>query len=139
MKDCKFLLPFVDELKKLYPDHNIEWVRNEYNIEYEEIKIDGVTYLNTDIGYGEAIGDFGEKTFHANIVVHFSNVKTEYDFDGLHIEDPYNNEVPPVFIGIFGRHDCLHRIFEFLLCEDPDIIKKEMANLVNIDILNGDF
>lgn len=29
MKDCRFLLPFVDELRKLYPDHKIEWVREE--------------------------------------------------------------------------------------------------------------
>ena len=51
MKDCRFLLPFVDELRKLYPDHKIEWVRDDTNTEYEKINIDDKTFIYTEIGH----------------------------------------------------------------------------------------
>jgi hypothetical protein len=138
MKDCKFLLPFVDELRKLYPDHKIEWYRNEFNTEYEEIKIDGVRYINTNIGYHSSDID-DKEVFHANIEVHFSNINTKTNYDGLIVDDPYSNLVPPVILEIFSDHQCLREIFNFLLSDNADYIKKRMANLIKLDKIKRDF
>lgn len=78
MKDCRFLLPFVDELRKLYPDHKIEWVREDTNTEYEKINIDGKTFIHTEISH--TLDELGkDKIISANIVVEFQNLSTVSD------------------------------------------------------------
>lgn len=89
MKDCRFLLPFVDELRKLYPDHKIEWVRDNTNTEYERINIDDKTFIYTEIGH--TLDELGkDKVISASIVVEFQNLSTVSEFMGFTIDDPYS-------------------------------------------------
>jgi len=141
MKDCKFLLPFVDELRALYPDHKIEWVRSDYDTEHEQITIDDKPYIFTDIGYSEEPGDdgFPKKVFHASIVVEFNNISTVQNFGGIMVNDPYARNIPPVRLQLFSDHKCLREIFKFILETDADLIRKQMANVCSFDIMNRDF
>jgi hypothetical protein len=89
MKDCRFLLPFVDELRKLYPDHKIEWVRDDTNTEYERINIDDKTFIYTEIGH--TLDELGkDKVVSASIVVEFQNLSSVSEFMGWSIDDPYS-------------------------------------------------
>ena len=141
MKDCKFLLPFVDELRALYPDHKIEWVRSEYDTEHEQITIDDKPYIFTDIGYSEETGDdgFPKQVFHASIVVEFNNISTVQNFGGIMVNDPYAGNIPPVRLQLFSDHKCLREIFKFILETDADLIRKQMTNVCSFDIMNRDF
>ena len=141
MKDCKFLLPFVDELRALYPDHKIEWVRSEYDTEHEKITIDDKPYIFTDIGYSEEIGDdgFPKQVFHASIVVEFNNISTVQNYGGIMVNDPYAGNIPPVRLQLFSDHKCLREIFKFILETDADLIRKQMTNVCSFDIMNRDF
>jgi hypothetical protein len=129
MKDCKFLLPFVDELRALYPDYKIEWVRSDYDTEHEQITIDDKPYIFTDIGYSEETGDdgFPKQVFHASIVVEFNNISTVQNFGGIMVNDPYAGNIPPVRLQLFSDHKCLREIFKFILETDADLIRKQMA------------
>lgn len=145
MKDCKFLLPFVSELQKLYPDHKIEWVRSEYDTEHEKINIDDVTYIYTDIGFSEGTPDPNDplgrtpQVFHASIVVEFNNISKVQNYGGLIVNDPYAGSIPPVKLQIFSDHKCLREIFKFLLETNAELIRKNMENLCRYDNMNKDF
>ena len=141
MKDCKFLLPFVDELRALYPDHKIEWVRSDYDTEHEKITIDDKPYIFTDIGYSEEMGDDGlpKQVFHASIVVEFNNISTVQNFGGIMVNDPYAGNIPPVRLQLFSDHKCLREIFKFILETDAELIRKQMTNVCSFDIMNRDF
>lgn len=89
MKDCRFLLPFVDELRELYPDHKIEWVRDNTNTEYEKINIDDKTFIYTEIGH--TLDEFGkDKVVSASIVVEFQNLSSVSEYMGFTIDEPYS-------------------------------------------------
>lgn len=79
MKDCRFLLPFVDELRKLYPDHKIEWVRDDTNTEYEKINIDDKTFIYTEIGH--TLDELGKDKVVPQVLL--LNFKTYLQFRNL--------------------------------------------------------
>lgn len=139
MKDCRFLLPFVDELRKLYPDHKIEWVRDDTNTEYERINIDDKTFIYTEIGH--TLDDFGkDKVVSASIVVEFQNLSSVSEFMGFTIDDPYsimNDKI--VRLSLFSNHKCLREIFKFILTDSPELVRKQMENIYRLSEMESDF
>lgn len=139
MKDCRFLLPFVDELRKLYPDHKIEWVRDDTNTEYEKINIDDKTFIYTEIGH--TLDEFGkDKVVSASIVVEFQNLSSVSEFMGFTIDDPYSimNE-RTVRLSLFSNHKCLREIFKFILTDSPELVHKQMENIYRLSEMERDF
>ena len=139
MKDCRFLLPFVDELRKLYPDHKIEWVREDTNTEYEKINIDDVTFIHTEIGH--TLDELGkDKIISADIVVEFQNLSSVSEYMGFKIDDPYSIELEKsVRLALFSDHKCLREIFKFILTDSPELVRKQMDNLIRLDHISRDF
>lgn len=143
MKDCKFLLPFVDEIRRLFPGHEVEWVRDDSNTEYEEIQIDGQKVMSTDVSEYES--DYCYETSrpkysrHHSIIVHFPFIKTEYEYEGLHVIDPYRENYPSERFELFCGHECLRCIFPWLMESDESVIKKVMNNLHLMDESQKDF
>ena len=139
MKDCRFLLPFVDELRKLYPDHKIEWIRDNTNTEYERINIDDKTFIYTEIGH--TLDDFGkDKVVSASIVVEFQNLSSVSEFMGFTIDDPYsimNDKI--VRLSLFSNHKCLREIFKFILTDSPELVRKQMENIYRLSEMESDF
>lgn len=142
MKDCRFLQPFEKELQALFPDHEVKWVRDDSNTEYEEIRIDNQMVMNTDVSQFECYGEnFGEQKFarHHSIVVFFPFVDTSYEFGGLQIIDPYRARISPVRFELFCDHKILRELFPYLMEKDDSVIKKVMANLCEMDEAQKDF
>ncbi len=139
MKDCRFLLPFVEELRELYPDHKIEWVRDNTNTEYEKINIDDKTFIYTEIGH--TLDNFGkDKVVSASIVVEFQNLSSVSEFMGWTIDDPYSIELEKtVRLALFSGHKCLREIFKFILTDSPELVRKQMDNLIRLDQIRKDF
>lgn len=139
MKDCRFLLPFVDELRKLYPDHKIEWVRDDTNTEYEKINIDDKTFIYTEIGH--TLDEFGkDKVVSASIVVEFQNLSTVSEFMGFTIDDPYSViHERTVRLSLFSNHKCLREIFKFILTDSPELVHKQMENICRLSEMERDF
>lgn len=139
MKDCRFLLPFVDELRKLYPDHKIEWVRDDTNTEYERINIDDKTFIYTEIGH--TLDEFGkDKVVSASIVVEFQNLSTVSEFMGFTIDDPYSViHERTVRLSLFSNHKCLREIFKFILTDSPELVHKQMKNILRLSEMERDF
>ena len=139
MKDCRFLLPFVDELRKLYPDHKIEWIRDNTNTEYERINIDDKTFIYTEIGH--TLDEFGkDKVVSASIVVEFQNLSSVSEFMGFTIDDPYsimNDKI--VRLSLFSNHKCLREIFKFILTDSPELVRKQMENIYRLSEMESDF
>lgn len=144
MKDCKFLKPFEAEIQNLFPDHKVEWYRDDSNTEYEEIRIDNKTVMCTDVGeftdYHDILGNGGgEKIFHHSIVVHFPFINDDYEFMGLSIKDPYKHKIEPIKFELFCEHKILRMFFPFLMETNDEVIKKVFANLCDISELQKDF
>ncbi len=139
MKDCRFLLPFVDELRKLYPDHKIEWVRDDTNTEYEKINIDDKTFIYTEIGH--TLDEFGkDKVVSASIVVEFQNLSSVSEFMGFTIDDPYSViHERTVRLSLFSNHKCLREIFKFILTDSPELVHKQMENIYRLSEMESDF
>lgn len=139
MKDCRFLLPFVDELRKLYPDHKIEWVRDDTNTEYEKINIDDKTFIYTEIGH--TLDDFGkDKVVSASIVVEFQNLSSVSEFMGFTIDDPYSViHEKTVRLSLFSNHKCLREIFKFILTDSPELVHKQIKNILRLSEMERDF
>ena len=139
MKDCRFLLPFVDELRKLYPDHKIEWVRDNTNTEYEKINIDDKTFIYTEIGH--TLDEFGkDKVISASIVVEFQNLSSVSEFMGFTIDDPYSViHERTVRLSLFSNHKCLREIFKFILTDSPELVRKQMENIYRLSEMERDF
>ena len=139
MKDCRFLLPFVDELRKLYPDHKIEWVRDDTNTEYEKINIDDKTFIYTEIGH--TLDDFGkDKVVSASIVVEFQNLSSVSEYMGFTIDDPYSViHERTVRLSLFSNHKCLREIFKFILTDSPELVHKQMENIYRLSEMERDF
>lgn len=139
MKDCRFLLPFVDELRKLYPDHKIEWVRDDTNTEYEKINIDDKTFIYTEIGH--TLDEFGkDKVISASIVVEFQNLSSVSEFMGFTIDDPYSViHERTVRLSLFSNHKCLREIFKFILTDSPELVRKQMENIYRLNEMEKDF
>lgn len=139
MKDCRFLLPFVDELRKLYPDHKIEWVRDDTNTEYERINIDDKTFIYTEIGH--TLDELGkDKVISASIVVEFQNLSTVSEFMGFTIDDPYSViHERTVRLSLFSNHKCLREIFKFILTDSPELVHKQMENICRLSEMERDF
>lgn len=139
MKDCRFLLPFVDELRKLYPDHKIEWVRDDTNTEYEKINIDDKTFIYTEIGH--TLDELGkDKVVSASIVVEFQNLSTVSEFMGFTIDDPYSViHERTVRLSLFSNHKCLREIFKFILTDSPELVHKQMENIYRLSEMERDF
>jgi hypothetical protein len=139
MKDCRFLLPFVDELRKLYPDHKIEWVREDTNTEYEKINIDGKTFIHTEIGH--TLDELGkDKVVSASIIVEFQNLSTVSEYKGFTVDDPYSIALEKnVRLALFSDHKCLREIFKFILTDSPELVRKQMDNLIRLDHISRDF
>lgn len=139
MKDCRFLLPFVDELRKLYPDHKIEWVRDDTNTEYEKINIDDKTFIYTEIGH--TLDEFGkDKVVSASIVVEFQNLSSVSEFIGFTIDDPYSViHERTVRLSLFSNHKCLREIFKFILTDSPELVRKQMENIYRLNEMEKDF
>ena len=139
MKDCRFLLPFVDELRKLYPDHKIEWVRDDTNTEYEKINIDDKTFIYTEIGH--TLDDFGkDKVVSASIVVEFQNISSVSEYMGFTIDDPYSViHERTVRLSLFSNHKCLREIFKFILTDSPELVRKQMENIYRLSEMERDF
>lgn len=139
MKDCRFLLPFVDELRKLYPDHKIEWVRDDTNTEYERINIDDKTFIYTEIGH--TLDEFGkDKVVSASIVVEFQNLSSVSEFMGFTIDDPYSViHERTVRLSLFSNHKCLREIFKFILTDSPELVHKQMKNILRLSEMERDF
>ena len=139
MKDCRFLLPFVDELRKLYPDHKIEWVRDNTNTEYEKINIDDKTFIYTEIGH--TLDELGkDKVVSASIVVEFQNLSTVSEFMGFTIDDPYSViHERTVRLSLFSNHKCLREIFKFILTDSPELVHKQMENIYRLSEMERDF
>jgi hypothetical protein len=139
MKDCRFLLPFVDELRKLYPDHKIEWVRDNTNTEYEKINIDDKTFIYTEIGH--TLDELGkDKVVSASIIVEFQNLSTVSEYKGFTVDDPYSIALEKnVRLALFSDHKCLREIFKFILTDSPELVRKQMDNLIRLDHISRDF
>ena len=139
MKDCRFLLPFVDELRKLYPDHKIEWVRDNTNTEYERINIDDKTFIYTEIGH--TLDELGkDKVVSASIVVEFQNLSSVSEFMGFTIDDPYSViHERTVRLSLFSNHKCLREIFKFILTDSPELVHKQMENIYRLNEMEKDF
>lgn len=139
MKDCRFLLPFVDELRKLYPDHKIEWVRDDTNTEYEKINIDDKTFIYTEIGH--TLDELGkDKVVSASIVVEFQNLSSVSEFMGFTIDDPYSViHERTVRLSLFSNHKCLREIFKFILTDSPKLVRKQMENIYRLSEMERDF
>lgn len=139
MKDCRFLLPFVDELRKLYPDHKIEWVRDDTNTEYEKINIDDKTFIYTEIGH--TLDEFGkDKVVSASIVVEFQNLSTVSEYMGFTIDDPYSViHERTVRLSLFSNHKCLREIFKFILTDSPELVHKQIENICRLSEMERDF
>ncbi len=139
MKDCRFLLPFVDELRKLYPDHKIEWVRDDTNTEYEKINIDDKTFIYTEIGH--TLDEFGkDKVVSASIVVEFQNLSSVSEYMGFTIDDPYSViHERTVRLSLFSNHKCLREIFKFILTDSPELVHKQMENIYRLSEMESDF
>lgn len=139
MKDCRFLLPFVDELRKLYPDHKIEWVREDTNTEYEKINIDGKTFIHTEIGH--TLDELGkDKVVSASIVVEFQNLSSVSEYKGFTVDDPYSIALEKIVrLALFSDHKCLREIFKFILTDSPELVRKQMDNLIRLDHISRDF
>lgn len=139
MKDCRFLLPFVDELRKLYPDHKIEWVRDNTNTEYERINIDDKTFIYTEIGH--TLDELGkDKVISASIVVEFQNLSSVSEFIGFTIDDPYSViHERTVRLSLFSNHKCLREIFKFILTDSPELVHKQMENICRLSEMERDF
>ena len=139
MKDCRFLLPFVDELRKLYPDHKIEWVRDNTNTEYERINIDDKTFIYTEIGH--TLDEFGkDKVISASIVVEFQNISSVSEFMGFTIDDPYSViHEKTIRLALFSNHKCLREIFKFILTDSPELVRKQMENIYRLNEMEKDF
>lgn len=139
MKDCRFLLPFVDELRKLYPDHKIEWVRDDTNTEYEKINIDDKTFIYTEIGH--TLDELGkDKVVSASIVVEFQNLSSVSEFMGFTIDDPYSViHERTVRLSLFSNHKCLREIFKFILTDSPELVRKQMENIYRLNEMEKDF
>lgn len=139
MKDCKFLLPFVDELRKLYPDHKIEWIRDDTNTEYERINIDDKTFIYTEIGH--TLDEFGkDKVVSASIVVEFQNLSSVSEFMGFTIDDPYSViHERTVRLSLFSNHKCLREIFKFILTDSTELVRKQMENIYRLSEMERDF
>ena len=142
MKDCRFLQPFEKELQALFPDHEVKWVRDDSNTEYEEIRIDNQMVMTTDVSQFECYGEnFGEQKFarHHSIVVYFPFIESGYDFGGLHIEDPYRARISPVRFELFCEHKILRELFPYLMEKNDSVIKKVMCKLCVLDEAQKDF
>ena len=139
MKDCRFLLPFVDELRELYPDHKIEWVRDNTNTEYEKINIDDKTFIYTEIGH--TLDEFGkDKVVSASIVVEFQNLSSVTEYMGFTIDDPYSViHERTVRLSLFSNHKCLREIFKFILTDSPELVHKQMENIYRLSEMERDF
>lgn len=139
MKDCRFLLPFVDELRKLYPDHKIEWVRDDTNTEYEKINIDDKTFIYTEIGH--TLDELGkDKVVSASIVVEFQNISSVSEFMGFTIDDPYSViHEKTIRLALFSNHKCLREIFKFILTDSPELVRKQMENIYRLNEMEKDF
>ena len=139
MKDCRFLLPFVDELRKLYPDHKIEWVRDDTNTEYEKINIDDKTFIYTEIGH--TLDELGkDKVVSASIVVEFQNLSSVSEYMGFTIDDPYSViHERTVRLSLFSNHKCLREIFKFILTDSPELVHKQMENIYRLSEMERDF
>ena len=139
MKDCRFLLPFVDELRKLYPDHKIEWVRDDTNTEYEKINIDDKTFIYTEIGH--TLDELGkDKVVSASIVVEFQNLSSVSEFMGFTIDDPYSViHEKTIRLALFSNHKCLREIFKFILTDSPELVRKQMENIYRLNEMEKDF
>lgn len=139
MKDCRFLLPFVDELRKLYPDHKIEWVRDNTNTEYERINIDDKTFIYTEIGH--TLDELGkDKVVSASIVVEFQNLSSVSEFMGFTIDDPYSViHEKTIRLALFSNHKCLREIFKFILTDSPELVRKQMENIYRLNEMEKDF
>lgn len=139
MKDCRFLLPFVDELRKLYPDHKIEWVRDNTNTEYERINIDDKTFIYTEIGH--TLDELGkDKVVSASIVVEFQNLSSVSEFMGFTIDDTYSViHERTVRLSLFSNHKCLREIFKFILTDSPELVRKQMENIYRLNEMEKDF
>ena len=139
MKDCRFLLPFVDELRKLYPDHKIEWVRDDTNTEYEKINIDDKTFIYTEIGH--TLDEFGkDRVVSASIVVEFQNLSSVSEYMGFTIDDPYSViHERTVRLSLFSNHKCLREIFKFILTDSPELVHKQMENILRLSEMERDF
>lgn len=139
MKDCRFLLPFVDELRKLYPDHKIEWVRDDTNTEYEKINIDDKTFIYTEIGH--TLDELGkDKVVSASIVVEFQNLSSVSEYMGFTIDDPYSViHERTVRLSLFSNHKCLREIFKFILTDSPELVRKQMENIYRLSEMERDF
>lgn len=139
MKDCRFLLPFVDELRKLYPDHKIEWVRDNTNTEYERINIDDKTFIYTEIGH--TLDELGkDKVVSASIVVEFQNLSSVSEFMGFTIDAPYSViHERTVRLSLFSNHKCLREIFKFILTDSPELVRKQMENIYRLNEMEKDF
>ena len=139
MKDCRFLLPFVDELRKLYPDHKVEWVRDNTNTEYERINIDDKTFIYTEIGH--TLDELGkDKVVSASIVVEFQNLSSVTEFMGFSIDDPYSIiKERTVRLSLFSNHKCLREIFKFILTDSPELVHKQMENIYRLSEMESDF
>ena len=139
MKDCRFLLPFVDELRKLYPNHKIEWVRDDTNTEYEKINIDDKTFIYTEIGH--TLDELGkDKVVSASIVVEFQNLSSVSEYMGFTIDDPYSViHERTVRLSLFSNHKCLREIFKFILTDSPELVRKQMENIYRLSEMERDF
>ena len=139
MKDCRFLLPFVDELRKLYPDHKIEWVRDNTNTEYEKINIDDKTFIYTEIGH--TLDELGkDKVVSASIVVEFQNLSSVSEYMGFTIDDPYSViHERTVRLSLFSNHKCLREIFKFILTDSPELVHKQIENILRLSEMERDF
>ena len=142
MKDCKFLKPFEAEIQNLFPDHKVEWYRDDSNTEYEEIRIDNKTVMCTDVGeftdYHD-LGAGGVKICHHSIFVNFPFVDDTYDLMGFTIIDPYKQKIKPIKFELFCDHKILRMFFPFLMETNDEVIKKVFANLCDISELQKDF
>ena len=132
-------MPFVDELRKLYPDHKIEWVRDNTNTEYERINIDDKTFIYTEIGH--TLDEFGkDKVVSASIVVEFQNLSSVSEFMGFTIDDPYSViHERTVRLSLFSNHKCLREIFKFILTDSPELVRKQMENIYRLNEMEKDF
>lgn len=142
MKDCRFLQPFETELQKLFPDHEVKWVRDNSNTEYEEIRIDNQVVMNTDTSeftsYDEDFGEPVKKRNHS-IIVYFPFIATGYEMCGFYIEDPYKTKISPIRFELFSNHRILRELFPYLMETDDTVIKKVLLNLYELDEAQKDF
>lgn len=89
----------------------------------------------------DTLDDFGkDKVVSASIVVEFQNLSSVSEYKGFTVDDPYSIALEKIVrLALFSDHKCLREIFKFILTDSPELVRKQMDNLIRLDHISRDF